>query len=241
MTENPCPECGEPIPAESINIEEGVALCPNCGRLSRLSEVVERRPPMVETLDQPPKGCEILHLGREVLARASLRSLPGFAGSLFFALFWNGITSVFVLVALAGLYTNLIGPLPAWFPAPDMDDGMSLGMTLFLCVFLTPFVVIGLGMIGAVLLNLVGRVEVRISETEGIVRTGVGFLTWNRRFDPNQVRHVEAGVTAWQTNDQSNPPHRHQSGPPHQVRLYAARRAPRMAPSRPPRDPDVGP
>ena len=205
MTDNPCPECGEPIPAESINIEEGVALCANCGRLSRLSEVVERRPPMVETLDRPPKGCEILHLGGEVLVRASLRSLPGVAGSLFFALFWNGITSIFVLIAVAGLYANLIGPLPEAFPAPDIDDDMTLGMTLFLCLFLTPFVVVGLGMVGAVLLNLLGRVEVRIGEGEGVVRTGVGFVTWNRRFDPNQVRHVETGVTPWQTNDRHSP------------------------------------
>ena len=205
MTENPCPECGEPIPAQSINIEEGAALCPSCGRLSRLSEVVERQPPMLQTLDRPPKGCEILHLGREFLVRASLRSLPGFAGSLFFALFWNGITSVFVLIALAGLYTNLIGPLPAWFPAPNMDDDMTLGMTLFLCAFLTPFVLIGMTMIGVVLLNIVGRVEVRISESEGVVRTGVGFLTWNRRFDPSQVRHVETGVTPWETNGRHSP------------------------------------
>jgi len=50
---------------------------------------------------------------------------------------------------------------PEWFPAPDgKGANMGFGMTLFLWNFLTPFIVIGLGMVGAVLSSLAGRAAV---------------------------------------------------------------------------------
>jgi hypothetical protein len=136
------------------------------------------------------------------MVHASLRSVSGFFGALFVALFWNGIVSIFVLIALAGLYANLVGPLPKWFPAPELEPSMPLGMTLFLCLFLTPFVAVGSVLAGALLLNAAGKIEVSIADDEASVRTGVGFLVWRRRFDPAKVRGVSLGVTSWQTNGQ---------------------------------------
>ena len=145
-----CPECGEQLPTESINLKEGVALCPRCKQLSHLSEVVSCNRSVAETLSQPPTGCFVSEWGQEVLVEATLHSISTFFSSLFVALFWNGIVSVFVLIAISGLYTNLVGPLPVWFSAPSMKDSMPLGMTLFLCVFLIPFVTIGSIMMAAV-------------------------------------------------------------------------------------------
>jgi hypothetical protein len=200
MGENFCPACGEPLAVESINLAEGVALCPACGQLSRLSDVASRRRPLAEVLSKPPAGCAVSEWGQDVLVHATLRSLGGFVGMLFVALFWNGIVSVFVLIALAGLHHHLIGPLPAWFPAPQLNPPMGLGMTLFLCIFLIPFVTIGSLLVGAMLLNLVGKVEVRIGISDADVRTGLGFLAWRRRFDPTCVRRVSIGSTSWETN-----------------------------------------
>src|SRR5437868_14236 len=107
-----CPDCDESLAAEAVNIKEGVALCPKCGTLSRLSELNYGDRSMEEILGQPPSGCSITPLGQVVVATASLRSVGGFLVTVAFALFWNGIVSVFVLLAIAGLYTNLIGPLP---------------------------------------------------------------------------------------------------------------------------------
>ena len=119
---------------------------------------------------------------------------------------------MFVLIAIAGLYANLIGPLPQWFPAPGLKDGkpemnggpMNLGMTWFLCIFLIPFVAIGIGMAGAALLNLLGKVEVFIDEFDSYVATGVPFLKWKKRFDPREVMAVEFGARAWQSDGESN-------------------------------------
>ncbi len=207
-----CPECDETIAADAINIKEGVALCPKCGKLSKLSELNCSNRSKEEILSEPPVGCSITPWGQGVIVRASLRSIAGFLFPAGFALFWNGIVSIFVLLAIAGLYANLIGPLPAWFPAPgvkngkpEMNDGpMELGMTLFLCVFLIPFVTIGTGMAVFALMNLVGKVEVVIDELGSYVATGIGFVVWKRRFDPHQVHTVGAGATTWETNGQTN-------------------------------------
>ncbi len=207
-----CPNCDAVITADAINIKEGVALCPDCGKLSRLSELNTSGRSIADILARPPSGCSVVSDGQRVAATASLRSLSGFAFTAGFALFWNGIISVFVLIAIAGLYTNLIGPLPTWFPAPGLKDGkpemngepMDLGMTLFLCVFLIPFVTVGIGMMAAAVINLIGKVEVVIDEFDSYVATRLGFLRWKKRFDPCEVQAVEFGGTPWQSDGGSN-------------------------------------
>ena len=167
---------------------------------------------MTEILARPPAGCSVVSDGQRMTATVSLRSLAGFIFSAGFALFWNGITSVFVLIAIAGLYTNLIGPLPHWFPAPALKDGkpemnggpMELGMTLFLCVFLIPFVTIGLGMAAVAIMNLIGKVEVVIDEFDSFVATGFGLFRWKKRFDPREVQAVEFGTKSWQSDGEGN-------------------------------------
>jgi hypothetical protein len=207
-----CPDCDEFITADAMNIREGVALCPGCGTLSRLSELNTSARSIGEILSRPPSGCSIVSDGQRVTVTASMRSLAGFLLPAAFALFWNSITLLFVLIAIAGLYANLVGPLPNWFPAPGMKDGkpemnggpMDLGETLFLCIFLIPFVAVGIGMVAAAVLNLLGKVELIIDEFDSYVVTGVGFLKWKKRFDPSEVKAVVFGARAWQSEGQSN-------------------------------------
>ena len=207
-----CPDCDESIEADTINIKEGVALCPNCGTLTRLAELNFNERHTQEILSDPPTGCSIEPVGAGVMATASLRSVARFLGAAAFALFWNSIVSVFVLVAIAGLYTNLVGPIPAWFPAPGLNDGkpemngeeMGLGVTLFLCVFLIPFVTVGIWMTATALMNLIGKVEVLIDEHESWVATGIWCFKWKRRFDPSTVCAVSYGTTAWQSEGVPN-------------------------------------
>lgn len=205
MSETFCPSCDAPLASDAINIAEGVAMCPSCGKLSRLSDVIEHERPSEEVVNDPPAGCTFTSQFDETIIRVSLRSVGGFIGSLFFCLFWNGITGVFVLVALAGLYSSLVGPVPAWFPAPTMNNsssGMGLGMTLFLCVFLIPFVTVGLIMIGAVLTSLMGSTVVSVGRDNAWVRTGVGPIGLTRRFNPRSFRSIGPGKTKWQQNGQ---------------------------------------
>jgi len=207
-----CPECDEPVESDAINIREGVAMCAKCGTLSRLSELMEGGRSRREIITRPPNGCAIDVSGHTVVVTASMRSVSGFVGAVAISLFWNGIVSVFVLLALGGLYANLIGPLPDWFPVPGTKDGipqmndgpMGLGMTLFLCLFLTPFVTIGAGMIGTAVMNLCGRIRVVIDESGSYVATGVAWLEWMRKFDAREVRSVGWGEKKWQSEGGSN-------------------------------------
>eukprot|EP00752_Nemacystus_decipiens_P015009 g13365.t1 len=202
MSEYYCTSCDAPLSNSDINIAEGVALCPSCGKLSRLSDLIDHERPSEEVINDTPRGCTLSSDIDATVIRISLRSFGGFLVTLFMFLFWNGITGLFVLIAIAGLYTNLIGPIPAWFPAPTMDDPMPLGMTLFLCLFLTPFVTIGLVMFGAVLLCMMGSTVIRIGRDSAFVRTGVGPIGRTKRFDPRQVRSIGTDRTKWQQNGQ---------------------------------------
>jgi hypothetical protein len=214
MPTNPCPACGKPMAAADINVAEGVGLCRACGKLSRLREIAEQPeldPKALTTA--PPPGCSIEERpGGGRVVRASLRS-PGMAvAALAVCLFWNGIVSVFVLIAISGLYTHFVGPLPHWFPAPgetgkkgNIGPDMPLGMTWFLCIFLIPFVTIGLIMIATFLTCVFGRVEIITEGPVGRVRTGFGPFKWARRFDPTQVRRVSQSLSSWQQNNESKP------------------------------------
>lgn len=201
-----CP-CGATIPIEDINVPEGVALCRSCGKLSRLADLAgvekaprdkgskkdqaEERKALALAQGDPPSGCTIRDYGDRVTLRASARSLAGAAGLLFFTLFWNGIVSVFVAVAVSGLWANLIGKPPHWFPAPNMNGGpMSLGMTIFLCIFLLPFLLIGSVMAACTLVTIAGKVEVRLRGPDGVVFTGVGPFGWKRRFNADSVEAI---------------------------------------------------
>jgi hypothetical protein len=115
-----------------------------------------------------------------------------------------------VLIAIAGLYANLVGPVPQWFPGPGIEEGkpimndkpMELGMTLFLFAFLTPFVMIGIGMTIASIMCLIGRVRVVVDEFDSYVATGLGWFQWKQRFDPRQVSDVEITDSQTESNGQ---------------------------------------
>ena len=203
-----CPECDIPLLSDSINIQQGVALCPDCGTLSQLSALVFSDRSVQDIITKPPAGCAVVAQGHGAVVSASLQSTSRFLGAIVFALFWNGIVSIFVLLAAAGVYANLVGPIPDWFPVPgavdgipQMNDGpMGPGETLFLCLFLIPFVTIGAAMAGVAIMSLVGRVEVVLDEFDSFVATGVGFVKWKRSFDASQVRQIACGKTSWQTD-----------------------------------------
>ncbi|MBX3405929.1 MAG: hypothetical protein KF869_04105 [Phycisphaeraceae bacterium] len=207
-----CP-CGQDIPIADINVAEGVALCRGCGKLSRLMDLatpLEEAAAIEAANAEPPKGCRIDDFGGQVVLVASARSLTTAGPLLFFAAFWISIVSVFVLIAIAGLWTNFVGPIPTWFPSPfasggsggtsSAGQGMPLSMTLFLCVFLIPFVAVGMGVLGAALVAMAGRVEVRLRGPDGAVFTGIGPIGWRRRFDAASVKAVKFVESSVETN-----------------------------------------
>lgn len=212
MAMNLCPACGEPIAMADINVQEGVGLCRSCGKLSRLKEIVEQGDAAVPVADlSPPSGCSCDEQPGGVVIVARHRDTAMTLGTLFICLFWNGIVSVFVLIAAAGVYTHLFGPLPGWFPVPresngnNLGPGSSWGTTLFLCIFLLPFVACGILFFVAFATSLLGRVEVFLRDQEGRVSIRVGPLSWRRKFDVARVTGVGLGKSGYQANNQCRP------------------------------------
>lgn len=207
-----CPNCDREITPADINIEEGVALCSGCGVLSRLSELNFSGSTIEETLADTSREITINSDSNQVEVSISLYSLSSFLGSLAVTLFWNGIVSVFVSLAAAAIYYNLFGPVPDWFPTPGLKNGIPImngeamgpGMTIFICAFLTPFVVVGTGMIINTLLRLFGTTRIVIDQNESSVSTGISFLRLKRRFDPTNVTSVKSVVSKWSQNNQNS-------------------------------------
>ena len=166
-----------------------------------LSELTHEAATAAEVdLSRPPAGAYVRNDGVWRVIRASHRSWATAGGLLFFCLFWNGIVSVFVLLALASTLMHLGISLPEWFPTIDMKkNAMPVGMTIFLWIFLTPFMVIGLGMFFAFLSSLMGYTEVRLRATEGVIYSGIGPFKWPRRFVPAEVKKVRLAEHEHQT------------------------------------------
>lgn len=176
-----------------------------CGSLSRLSELLEHGAAGQADLHSPPRGCSLSSDGVRTLIRASIRSGSAiFLG--FFTIFWNSIVAIFLFIAGASVLKHAFGYDPAWMPpirmegAPEGETGIPLNETIFLCIFLIPFVLIGIGTAAAFILAIAGRVEVKINRNQGSVFTGVGPLGWRRHFDVLAVREVTTRMSSFYVN-----------------------------------------
>jgi len=198
-----CPKCSKVIVNDDINVANDVAYCRSCSLVHRLSGFISQAE-LVDGIDfnHPPAGVNFSDSGWGVVVTATHRSFVTALGTLAIALFWNGIVSVFVLLAIAGTLRNLNVPLPNGFPAPNMNGSpMSLGMTVFLWIFLTPFIVIGLSMIGAFIMSIGGRTEFRKDHNTGTIFTGIGPLGYRRSFEASKVSGVRIDDRRWRDSD----------------------------------------
>lgn len=203
MASPACPKCGRVIPPDDINVASDVAYCRACNVASKLSALA--RVADLETgvdFRNPPAGVWRQDDGLNTVIGSTHRSVGAALGLLGVSLFWNGIVSVFVLLASAATMQHLGIPVPQWFPSPVMNDSpMSVGMTIFLWIFLTPFMAIGAGMIGALLMTVAGRTEVSLGRSEASVFSGVGSIGYRRRFDPQNVTDVRIEDRQWRDGD----------------------------------------
>ena len=203
MTTPRCPECRNVIASDDVNVAADVAFCRSCNlahKLSRLAETVDL-PPNLDLLG-PPAGAWFRTDATGTAIGATHRSLGMALGALAISLFWNGIVSVFVLVAIAATLSNMGVALPEWFPAPKMNGGdMGVGMTIFLWIFLMPFIAIGLGMIMAFLSSLFGRTELSIRNGEVVLYRGIGPFGYRRRFAASETKDVRIEDRKWRDSD----------------------------------------
>src|SRR4051812_5977855 len=95
-----CPSCGQIIAPDDINVAGDVAYCRACNlvhKLSALAEVVE----LQTALADPPAGTWRRDDVTGLVIGASHWSLGGAIALLAISLFWNGIVSFFVSLALS--------------------------------------------------------------------------------------------------------------------------------------------
>jgi len=198
-----CPRCKGVIPSEDINVANDIAFCRHCNLSHSLSQLASAST-VDENVDasRPPDGTWFQRNGAGTLIGATHRSVGQAFGLLFFSVFWNGIVSVFVLLTLASTLKHLGLSIPHWFPAPNMNGkAIPLGMTLFLWIFLTPFIAIGLAMLAAFFSCLAGRTELQIQGNQCILFTGIGSLGRRKRFSTSDVKDVRIEDKSWRDSD----------------------------------------
>src|SRR2546423_14891185 len=153
-----CPHCKGVIPSADINVANDIAFCRTCNLSHSLSALTSGVIIDQEVdLSRPPDGAWSRREPVGQVIGATHRSAGQAAGFALFCLFWNGIVSVFVLLVLASTLQHICLPLPHWFPSP-MSHGrpISLGLTIFLWLFLSPFFAVGFSMVAVFLICLGG-------------------------------------------------------------------------------------
>jgi hypothetical protein len=182
-----CPKCGAAIESNAVNASTDIAHCKACNTIHKLSELTVELEFTEALADGPPPGAR----SRETIdgweVACSMRSIPGAIGLGFATIFWNSIVSVFLVIVISRLL-NL--PPGSQMKEEGTGQPMSIAMAWFMMLFLTPFILVGAGLICGFLCMVLGRTVVRKSVDRGSVWIGIGFLGWSRRFDPSWVTSV---------------------------------------------------
>jgi hypothetical protein len=106
-----CPECNDPIEYRDINIGKAIAKCRNCDTVFNFEKVlVDVEHPKEKV--RLPESMEAYYMATGFDLEISWRkTTPNFKFFLFFAIFWNGIVSVFVISALATGSLDFLWPM----------------------------------------------------------------------------------------------------------------------------------
>ena len=198
-----CPRCKCVIPSDDVSVANDVAFCRSCNLSHRFSALALGTV-VDENIDvsRPPGGTWFQRDGRGAIIGATHRSLGQAFGLLFFCLFWNGIVSVFVMLAAASTLRHLGVSLPHWLPSmASKGNLLPVGMTIFLWLFLTPFIAIGLGMAVAFLSCIAGRTEIRIQGNEAVLFNGIGPIGFRKRLSISEVKDVRIEDKRWRDSD----------------------------------------
>ncbi len=156
-----CPHCGAVIPAEDVNVAQDVALCRGCGQTSRFSDLVRDEEDAAVNLDKIPKRMSVLKTmhGLEVSCKHKKSTAIFF---IIFALFWDAIVSIFVVQCING------------FLSGEGD--------WFMCLFLVPFVTVGVAVPMVVIYLLFGHMKLKLNPGWEELYYGVGGIGRRKNF-----------------------------------------------------------
>ena len=172
-----CRSCGTLIPAGDVDLETVLAKCRGCHAVFDFSDQVKRpSTPAKQKRDRGeipmPSAFTVEDGGRELrIVRKWGRGIAWFF--VIFAVFWNGIVSVFVIAALSGAEFK------------DSKTGEPAGN--FIWLFLTPFLLVGFGMGWAALALLLNRTFIEVRD--GVLSVRHGPIPWpgKRRLETSEI------------------------------------------------------
>ena len=198
-----CPRCKGVIPSEEVNVAKDIAYCRNCNLALSLSALAAGTAVDEDVdLNRAPAGAWFRRDLEGIAIGATNRSLASGFALIFFALFWNGIVSFFVLITVAATLHKMGIAVPAWLPTTLIKTGnLHLGMIIFLWLFLTPFMALGLLLCGLIVNCLGGRGEVLLKKGQGDLFTGIGPIGFHQRFELARVRDVRVEHHRWRDTD----------------------------------------
>ncbi len=165
-----CPDCRKEIPREDFNVATDVAYCSACEKNFPYHELIQQAQEAQTLLHGCPPGMREIDTPREKILRYKKFRMVSLL-FVFFALFWNGIVSVFVVGLLSG--------------TAEVQGDVKL-----LPYLLIPFILVGIGMFGAALYLMFGRQEIRISGGTCAFWRGISGLGFARRFKLADVQDL---------------------------------------------------
>jgi hypothetical protein len=162
-----CPQCGQGLTGDNINVATDMARCARCDEVFELSTLVRDRVPGPLDLDDPPRGAWYQSQFDGFVVGASTRH-PIALFLVPFMCVWSGFS-------LGGIYGGQL---------------VRGRFDLFQSLFGIPFL-LGTMLFGTIALMAVcGKVVVRVAGSEGEVFTGIGPFGWRRGFDALGVTAV---------------------------------------------------
>ena len=204
-----CTTCRGTIPETEINMVQGVAFCRACNKLWKVSDLAVDAA-LLGTMEAgadfnaPPAGCAHRDDGVTQEAVAPMRSLGAGLSLLFFAVLWNSILAVIFVVGWIGR-GNATATSDSPMTEVDTSGGTAAGGEAIPVLFLTPFLLVGIGVALGAAVMLLGRTTLSRRGDEAWARSGLGPIAWTQRFKASAVRSIQLGLTTWQQNGRSLP------------------------------------
>ncbi len=150
-----CPQCGQPIPADDVNVLKDIAFCRACNHAMPISAVVHGTAQRDAVFDAapPPVGTWLRDDGVETTIGATTRSPAAFF-IVPFMLVWSG-------GSIGGIYGSQLA---------------SGQFNLFMSLVGIPFLIGSIIFWSLALMLICGKVEVRLRSGLGTIFVGVGSI-----------------------------------------------------------------
>lgn len=171
-----CKGCGKPIPADDVDIKSGMGKCRLCNAVFAIGDQVVPQGKAVRGPIPMPRNIVVAEGPDSLDVVRKWKRGPIAAFFLIFALGWNSLVSVFVYAVASGMEFK--------------SDSGEVASSTFLWVFLTPFILVGIGTGYAALGLLLNRTKVRVVEDKLTVRHRP--IPWPGRhsLDANQINQL---------------------------------------------------